>query len=292
MNFLTNATINPVRKKSTFSNGVNKKSSIFVKVLIAFIFLFICVGFLNLFQSQIKNTFYLVSSLIEKTFWKAGSDSSGFLASLINAKKTEAENESLKIENQNLLIKITALQEQERQNGAINEMIANDPQKEFKLVLAGVVGVSGSQDIILINKGLNDGIFEGMPVISQQKVLFGKVLKVYKSFSEVELISNKNNVLNVKIQNSDPLSAPIYGVVRGDSNLGIYLDLVPVDSNINKGDVLVTSALEGTFPKDLLVGKIKETEKNDLKPFQTIKIEPFFNLKEAESLFIITDYRR
>jgi len=290
MNFFTNATINPVRK--SFSNGVNKKNNIFVKILIVFIFLFIFVAFLNFFQSQIKNAFYLVSSPIEKTFWKAGSDSSGFLASLINAKKTEAENENLKIENQSLLIKITSLQEQERQNGAINEMIANDPQKEFKLVLAGVIGVSGSQDIILINKGLNDGIFEGMPVISQQKVLFGKVLKAYKSFSEVELISNKNNVLNVKIQNSDVASPPVYGVVKGDSNLGIYLDLVPVDSNINKGDVLVTSALEGIYPKDLLVGKVNKTEKNDLKPFQTVKIEPFFNVKEAENLFIITDYKR
>lgn len=275
-----------------FSNAsINKKNNVFVKVLSAFIFLFICVVLLNLFQNQVKNTFYLISSPIENFFWNAGNDSSGFLASLINAKKTETENENLKIENQNLLVKIAVLQDQQNQNEAINEIIACDPQKEFTLVLAGVAGINSSQDIITINKGADDGIANGMAVISQQKVLFGKISKVYKNFSEVELISNKNNVLNVKIQNADPLAVPIYGVLRGNSNLEIYLDLVPVDSNIIKDDVLVTSALEGTFPKDLLVGKVVEIEKNDLKPFQTIKIDPFFNVKEANNLFVITDYK-
>lgn len=279
MNFLTNVSI-------------NKKNSIFIKVLIAFIFLFIFVGALNLFQNQIKNYFYLISSPIKKVLWRAGDSASVFLASLINAKNIEKENEALKLENQNLLIKIITLREAERQNWAINEMIANDPQKEFKLVLAEVIGLNISQDIISINKGSDDGIFEGMPVISQQKVLFGKALKVYKNFSEVMLISNKNNVLNVKIQNSDLSADPIYGVVRGNGNLDIYLDLVSVDSKINKDDILVTSALEGIFPKGLLVGRIIETEKNDLKPFQTIRIEPFFNVKEADNLFVITDYKR
>jgi len=283
MNFLTSGST---------SASWRKKNNVFVKVLTVFIYLFIFVGILNLFQNQIKNYFYLLSSPIEKTFWRVGSNTSGFFASLINAKNTEKENESLKVENQNLLVRITALQEAERQNGAINEVIANDPQREFKLVLAGVAGLSSSQDIISIDKGSDDGISEGMPVISQQKVLFGKVLKVYKNFSEVELISNKNNILNVKIKNSDQSAPPTYGIVRGNSNLGIYLDLVLIESNINKDDILVTSALEGTFPRDLLVGRVKETEKNDLKPFQTIKIEPFFNVKEVENLFIITDYRK
>ena len=269
-----------------FSNAsINKKNNVFIKVIIAFIFLFILVGFLNLFQNQIKNSFYSFSSPIEKAFWRAGSDTAGFLASLINAKSTEKENESLKVENLSLLVKIATLQETERQNGLISEMIINDPQKEFKLVLAGVAGINSSQDIITINKGSADGIAEGMPVISSQKILFGKILKVYKNFSEVELISNKNYVLNVKIQNSDPAITPIYGVVRGNGNFSIYLDLVPVDSDINGADVLVTSALEGTFPKDLLIGKVKEIEKNDLNPFQTVKIEPFFSVKEAENLF-------
>lgn len=274
------------------NTSINKKSNVFIKVFLAFIFLFVFVGLLNIFKNPIKNSFYILSSPVDKVFWRAGSSTSVFFTSLINARSIGEENENLKSENQDLLIKIAALQEAERQRGAVNEMIANDPQNEFKFILAEVSGLNSSQDIASINKGSADGIFEDMPVISRQKVLFGRVSKVFKNFSEVELISNKNNVLNVKIQNSDPLAAPIYGVVRGSGNLGIYLDMVPVDSKINKDDVLVTSALEGIFPKDLLVGKINETGKNDLKPFQTIKIEPFFNVQGADNLFVITDYKR
>ena len=276
----------------TTSASLNRKSNLFVKTLFAFIFLFVFIAVLNIFQKQIKNSFYLLSSPVEKTFWRAGDSASVFIASLINAESIEKENEKLKSENQNLLIKIMALQEAERQRGAINEMLANDTQNEFSLVLAGASGFNSSQDIISINKGSADGIFENMPVISQQKVLFGRVLKVYENFSEVEMISSKNNVLNVKVQNSDSSVAPIYGVVRGNGSSGIFLDLVPVDSKINKDDVLVTSALEGIFPRDLLVGRVKETEKNDLKPFQTIKVEPFFNVQEADNLFVITDYKK
>lgn len=272
--------------------SINKKTGIFAKVFIFFIFFLVFVGFLNIFQNQIKNSFYLISAPIEKTFWRAGSDTSGFFAALANAKNLEKENESLRTENQYLLIKIFSLRSSADQNTAINEIVAATPEKEFKLILAGVAGVSSSKDIISINKGSDNGILEGMPVISSKKILFGKILKVYKNFSEVELISNKNNVLNVKIQSNDLSAPPVYGVVRGNSNLGIFLDLVPVDSNINKGDILVTSALEGTFPKDLLVGRIKETEKDDLKPFQTIKIEPFFSVAGIDNLFVITDYKK
>ena len=105
------------------------------------------------------------------------------------------------------------------------------------------------------------------------------------------LISNKNNTLNIKIQKDDTLSPPIYGLVRGENNFTAILDTVPLDREIKNEDVLITSSLEGTFPRDLLVGKITEVQKDDLKPFQTAKIELFFNLKQADKLFIISDYK-
>jgi cell shape-determining protein MreC len=55
---------------------------------------------------------------------------------------------------------------------------------------------------------------------------------------------------------------------------------------------LSTSSLESSYPKDLLVGRIAIMQKNDLKPFQTAKVEPFFDLKSAENLFVITNYNQ
>lgn len=107
------------------------------------------------------------------------------------------------------------------------------------------------------------------------------------------LISSKSSVIDVRVQ-QDPEGTPpiINGVVKGSGFLGVYLDLVPTDQEIKEQDILITSALEGLFPKDLLVGKVTKNYKNDQKPFQQAQVEPFFNIKNTDNLLVITDYKK
>jgi rod shape-determining protein MreC len=270
----------------------NKQKTAFFKVLFGLIFLFVFFGTLNLFHVQIKSSFYLISKPIEKIFWKAGGNSSVFLRSFFNGGNLEKENQNLKAENQKLLLEISFLQDAQKKEQAEEDALTNCSQDNFELLLADVIGLNTNSDVISIDKGSIDGILEGMPAINQQKILFGKVSKVYKNFSEITLISNKNNVLDVKVLQSDASKAPVYGAIKGKGGLSIYLDLVPTDAEIKEGDVLITSALEGAFPKNLLVGKIVKKEKNDQKPFQQAEVEPFYNIKGLENLFIITDYKK
>lgn len=261
------------------------------KILIGIVLLLVFIGVLNLFQKQFKNFFYSVSEPLQKTFWRIGSNSSSFLGSFLEFGNLDKINEELNTKNQELLKEIIILQQQKTENQALREIIGNNQDKEFKLILTDVIGIDSKQDFILINKGAEDGILENMSVINAQKVLFGKISKVYKNFSKVMLVSNRNSVLDIKIQKDDTLSASIYGAIRGEGNLTSVLDLVQLDSEIKNNDILITSSLEGTFPRGLLVGEITEVSKNDLKPFQTAKIELFFDLKQADKLFIISDYR-
>ena len=54
----------------------------------------------------------------------------------------------------------------------------------------------------------------------------------------------------------------------------------------------MTSAIEKSFPKDLLVAKIIQKEKNDQKPFQQAQISLFFDIKDADNLFVIKNYKQ
>jgi rod shape-determining protein MreC len=216
--------------------------------------------------------------------------SSSFFGSLFNGVSLFKENENLKQENQKLLSQVAAIQSILQGNQAQSDVSTSCQDSGFNLVMAGVSGLDG--DNISINKGLADGISEGMPVISQQGVLFGRVLKAYKNFSQIILISNKNSIVNVKIQQSDPLFPEINGVVKGNGGLNAYLDLIPISSEINFGDILVTSAIDKAFPKDLLVAKIIQEEKNDQKPFQQARIDLFFDVTKSDNLFVITNYKR
>ena len=249
-------------------------------------------GSFHLFEDQIKNYSYRATSPIAKVFWRAGDSLSMLSKSFAGGRWITEENNNLKEENQKLLSEISSLKEKLQENQAIGEFLQNTQNDHFETLLASVVGVDYANDVILIDKGSDDGIEENMPVISSQKVIYGKVLKVYKNFSNVMMVSNKNSVLDVKIQDGDVTKPPIYGAIKGNGNLSFYLDLVSLDAQIKEGDTLVSSALEGIFPKDLLVGKVLSINKDDLKPFQTARVQPFFDIKNIDSLFVITDYKK
>jgi rod shape-determining protein MreC len=252
--------------------------------------LILCIGLLNIFQAPIKNVFYTLISPVTNLFLKAGDNTHSFFQPLLNAKGLGQENNNLKEENQKLLSQISALQETVKQDQSIKEIIQNTQGDHFTMAVAGVIGLDSENDFILIDKGSQNGISENMPVVSGTKVLFGKVYKVYKNFSQVMLVSNKNSVVDASIQQNDITLPSILGAVKGSGNLLAYLDLVSSQAQLKEGDALVASGLEGVFPKGLLIGKIISSEKNDLKPFQVAKIQLFSDVKNSENLFVITDY--
>jgi rod shape-determining protein MreC len=294
--------------------SINKKRSSWKKFLAGFLFLLIFIFALNFFSPEIKNYFYSFSLPFQKTLWSVGKNSSGFLASLINSGANWQENENLKKENQNLLVKVAYLESINNANEAQTNVSLACENKNFNLLMAGIMGFE-EQGIVSIDKGSENGIKENMPVINQQNVLFGKVVEVNKNFSKVMLISNKNSAVNVEIsQLSKPVSVPeekiegdtegevvnedkseekkisIQALLKGNGGTEVYLDLIPINEEIKEGDTLVTSSLEKVFPKNLLVGTISKIQKDDQKPFQQATVNPFFDIKSSDYLFVITNY--
>ncbi|MDO8530360.1 MAG: rod shape-determining protein MreC [bacterium] len=276
----------------------NKKNFLWQKVISGTVILAASILLLNVYQAPIKNYFFAITSPITKTFWTAGDGSSGLLASVFSFGSLTKENKELAYENQALLARLSLLQSELAKTQAVQGALDATKHDNFTLVLAEAIGLDTANDFILINKGRDDGIQENMPVISAEKILYGKVVIVYANFSRVMLISNKTSVMDIKIlapvdavgEPGTPALGPIYGAVKGSGNLSMYLDLISSDVKLHEGDVLVSSALEGAFPKDLLVGKIVSTNQNDLKPFQTAEVQPFFDIKKIEALFVITNY--
>ncbi|MDI6602791.1 MAG: rod shape-determining protein MreC [Patescibacteria group bacterium] len=256
-----------------------------IGLIIILIASFFLVLNLTPFGKEIKNFFYLISSPIQKIFWKTGNKISDFFEVIFRIKDLKRENEELKLKIQTLEAENVTISELKKENEILREALEIGLEKEFGLQLAQVIGKDVSQDLILINKGLKDGILEGFPVISQQKLLIGKISEVYKDFSKVLLISNPKSSFDAKIADSD-----IFGVVKGKGNLKILFDFIPQEKEIKEGDLVVTSVLGGIFPQGLLVGKINEVTKSDLKPFQKAQIQPVFNIGNLEKLFIITEW--
>lgn len=251
------------------------------KILI-FAIIVIVILLFNFFQQEVKSFFYFISSPIQRTLWVAGDNISEFFGGIIKSKKIKEENENLKSHNQELLAEIAALTEFKKENEDLRNALGISLNKDFKLVFTQITSKDISQDYILINKGSEDGLSKDLPVVTSQKVLVGRINEVYNHFSKVMLISDKKSSFDAEI-----LGRSVYGVVKGKGNFKIGLELVPRESEIKEGDLIVTIYLGGIFPKGILVGQINEIHKSDVEPFQIIDISPSFDIRNSENLFII-----
>ena len=256
-------------------NKINKKR----RVLVGVVTVVLAIVLLNVFQKEVKGFFYYISSPVQKIFWGAGEGSADFLEGIIRTGNLKNKLNELTLKNQELIAKIISSEALEKENEVLREALGIGLQKEFKLALSQVIGKDISQDFILIDKGVRDGLLKDMPIITEQNVLVGRVSEVYDRFSKVMLISHKDSSLDAG-----------FGIVRGRGNFNLLFDLIPREQEIFQGDIVVTSGLGNDFPKGLLVGQIKEVKKSDVEPFQQAEIEPAFNISQLKKVFIILDF--
>jgi len=239
----------------------------------------------GLYRKKLKNYFYSISSPLQSTFWQAGIKVSDFFQTISRISGLKKENEELKLKNQELLAKISELENLKTENEFLRNALGLGLEKEFNLLMAKVISKDISQDVIEINKGSKDGISKDMPLITNKKVLVGKVVEVYDNFSKVMLISDKNSSFSAEISGKD-----ITGIVKGNGNYNIFLDLVPKEKEIEKGDVLTTSVLGGISPEGLLIGTIKEIKKSDIESFQQAEISPFLEVGDLDQVFVLVNF--
>jgi len=243
--------------------------------------------FLNLngFLSPFKNFFYSISSPIQKNLWNGGINVSQFFSGILDAKNLKKEIDDLNVKNQELTAQIAGLQELKKENENLRQALNLGLEKEFQLKLSYITSKDIFEDSLLIGSGSKDGINKGMPVITKEKILVGRIGEVYDNYSQVILITNKKSSFDSQISEKD-----IFGVVKGEGNAGLRMELIPKEKEVSPQDIVISTTISNIFPKGLLVGEIKEVKKSDLEPYQSAEIKPAFEFKMADSLFVITNF--
>lgn len=272
------------KKEKFFSKDIfavsRLKAGIIVLIIISFLLL-------NLpsFSQRIRNFFYTISEPIQGWLWQKGGGLFDFFDWLSKAKIVWQENENLKLENQELIQKSIELEQLRRENDVLRKALGLDLAGEFELIISDIIGREITEDYLIIDKGSKDGVVFGFPVITQQKSLVGKVIQVYETTSKIQLLSSGNSSFDVKIFEKE-----IYGLVKGKGNFNLSLEFIPREQELNTRDKVITTSLGGNFPKGLLVGEIKEIKKSDISSFQEAVLEPGFDGRKLDYLFLITNF--
>jgi len=258
------------------------------KIILVFLIVIVAMAAMNFtgLGFPAKNFAYSVSQPLQKFAWRMGAQVSGAFRNISGMRVAFKENQDLKIKIDQLTAENSQLNDLKKENESLKEVLNLGLDKEYDLKMAEVLGKDVSQDILTINKGADDMIEEGFPVITANKVVVGRISKTYKNFSKVSLVTSKEISFDVGVSESD-----IECLAKGLSGKSMMLDLIPKDKEVKRDAIITTNSLGGIFPKGLLVGTVDEVDKNDVESFQTAKITPAFEMDKIEEVFVIIGYK-
>jgi len=157
---------------------------------------------------------------------------------------------------------------------------------EYDYVAATVIGreISPFMQYILIDKGSDDGVLYGMPVVTQQG-LVGHVDAAIASAARVKLITDSTSVVNVLLQSADT-EAQLVGSLTGD----VSLDMIPLEVNVEPGDVVLTSGLGGNYPPNVFVGQVLSVQQRENALFQTATVQPIVDFSSISAVLVIVNF--
>ena len=152
---------------------------------------------------------------------------------------------------------------------------------------AAVIGFDPSPFLhfVIINRGSNDGILRGMPVVTDQG-LVGRVDAVLADAARVQLITDPASKVNVRIRNAEE-DATLSGSVTGAVNL----NQIPQATALQRGDLVVTSGLGGGYPPDLIIGQVISVRARPFDLFKEATIQPVVDFNDLKIVLIIVNFK-
>jgi rod shape-determining protein MreC len=136
---------------------------------------------------------------------------------------------------------------------------------------------------LMVDRGQQHGVAPGQPVLDAEGVL-GQVSRVLPLAAEITLLTDRNLTLSVEIRRNGT-RALAYGSGRAGA---LELRYLPAAADLQPGDQVVTSGLDGVFPPGLPVGKVIEVIRRRTS-FTTARVEPAAAIERTRMVLILLE---
>ena len=194
------------------------------------------------------------------------------------------ENVQLRARNLVLEQKAQRLASLETENIELRELLSASEQIDDRVLVTSVTAVDPDpySKQVLINKGGEDGVFLGQPVLDAFGLL-GQVVDVLPHSSRVLMIADSNHAIPVQVNRNG-----VRAIAAGTGALDrIELIYVPNTADIQLGDLLVSSGLGGRYPKGYPVGVVAEVEHKSGAMFARVSATPSARLDRSRHLLLV-----
>jgi rod shape-determining protein MreC len=135
---------------------------------------------------------------------------------------------------------------------------------------------------LFVDKGDDAAIHPGAAVIDETGVV-GQVTRVFPAMAEVTLLTDKDHVLPVKVERTG-VHTVLYGAGTGRP---LELRFMPPSADLQVGDRLVTSGLDGTYPAGLSVAQVTAIDRDTGQIFARIQCAPLAGVDRSEHLLVL-----
>ncbi|TAL57272.1 rod shape-determining protein MreC [Pandoraea sp.] len=135
---------------------------------------------------------------------------------------------------------------------------------------------------VVIDRGSRQGVKAGAPVITEQGLL-GQVTRVFLMYSEVTLITDKDQAVPVQLLRSG-VNSVVYGGLPGGA---LDLRFIPLSADVKVGDQVVTNGLGGVYPAGVPVARVTRVDKQSDTTFARIVCQPVAQLHSQRQVLVL-----
>ncbi len=230
---------------------------------------------------------FLLNSLVAPIQYAADLPRSmfdGFYENFNSRQQLMESNRALKRDVLTLKSDLILLDQYREENQRLRKLLGSSFVRDEKKVVTEVMAVDTSpyRHQVVIDKGRVDGVYEGQPVINEKGIV-GQVTFVAAHNSRVLLLIDPNNAIPVQNIRND-----IRVIASGNGQTDeIQLEHIATSTDIEVGDLLVTSGLGGVYPEGYPVAYVSEVDKDTRREFASIKAKPVVDFDRLRYLLLI-----
>jgi rod shape-determining protein MreC len=198
-------------------------------------------------------------------------------------RQVRAENDTLRAEVADLRIRLQEQRALAERARAFSDLLDLRTKTELQTTAAEIIGAGATPDFrtVTIDKGTTQGLRQDMAVLAPAGVV-GRVVIPSPRASKVQLLTDRNAAAGALIERSRA-----QGVVVGLGDDRLRLDYVSEVAEVVVGDIVVTSGIDGIFPKGFIIGRVIAVQKAG-GAYREIVVQPAVDFSRLEEVLVVT----
>jgi rod shape-determining protein MreC len=196
--------------------------------------------------------------------------------------QVRAENERLRTELAQLRVQVQQERARAVRAEELEKLLGYQRALRVDTIAAGVIGASASLDFrgITIDRGTTHTVNANMAVIAPAG-LVGRVVTPTAHASKVQLMIDQNAAAGALVERTRA-----QGIVVGTGVEMLRMNFVPVTADVKAGDTVVTSGVDGIYPKGFVVGKVEQVD-NGNGIYKNIRVRPSVEFNRLEDVLVV-----